>query len=118
MIVIGVIGILAAIAIPAYEEYRNKTKVVSGISEISGGKIEFENLNNHGETVTTVAQVNLPDLTTNCDIEVTGTTIVCTIKNAPVGVLDKTVTLERTGEGVWRCLAPAIEARYKPKYCS
>lgn len=118
MMVIAIIGILSAIAIPAYEEYRNKTKVVSGITEISAGKLEFENISNNGGAVSSVAQLNLPSATTNCSFSVTATSIVCTILNAPVGVRNKTVTLERVGEGTWSCLAPNIDERYKPNYCS
>ena len=122
LMVLAIIGILSAIAIPAYEEYRNKTKVVSGIAEISAGKINFETLLTNGDTVTNIAQLNLPNTTTNCNITFSDTAtdkeIVCTIQNSPVGTANKTVTLKRVGEGVWECNAPAIDARYKPNYCS
>lgn len=122
MTVVALIGILAMIAIPQYEEYRNKTKVVSGIAEISAGKINFENKLSNADGITNLAELNLVDTTNNCDITFVATAtdneLICTIKNAPPGTANKTVTLKRIGEGVWGCNAPAIEARYKPKYCS
>lgn len=122
LMVLAIIGILSAIAIPAYEEYRNKTKVVSSITEISAGKINFETNLSNGDSITNLAELNLLSATNNCEITFTATStnneIICKIKNAPPGTANKTVTLKRVGEGVWNCLAPAIDARYKPKYCS
>lgn len=37
MIVVAIIGILAAVALPAYQDYTAKSQVGVGISEISGG---------------------------------------------------------------------------------
>ncbi len=118
IMVVAIIGILSAIALPQYEEYRNKTKVVSGLTEISAGKIDFETLTMNNETITSLAQLNLHSPTANCIITFTNTELICTIQNAPVGTKNKTVTLQRASEGVWECLAPGIEARYKPNYCS
>lgn len=119
MMTLAIIGVLAAIAIPAYEEYRNRTKVVSGIAEISAGKLEFESIHNNNGSVTAAAQINLPNDTANCTITVANNAeIICTIKNAPVGTNNKTVTLERTGDSIWQCKAPTIATRYKPEYCS
>ena len=106
MMTLAIIGVLAAIAIPAYEEYRNRTKVVSGIAEISAGKLEFESIHNNNGSVTAAAQINLPNDTANCTITVANNAeIICTIKNSPVGTNNKTVTLERTGDSVWQCKA-------------
>ncbi len=46
MIVIAIIGILAAIAIPAYQDYIAKSQMTSALAEISPGKTQYEmNLN-------------------------------------------------------------------------
>jgi type IV pilus assembly protein PilA len=122
LMVIAIIGILSAIAIPIYEIYQNKVKVVSGIAEISAGKVNFETLKMNGDAVSNVAQLNLQSSTTNCNISFTDSAteqaIICTIKNAPPNTNNKTVTLKRVGEGAWQCIAPTIDVLYKPNYCS
>ena len=42
MIVVAIIGILAAIAIPAYQNYVAKSQVSVGLADISGGKTNTE----------------------------------------------------------------------------
>lgn len=42
MIVVAIIGILAAIAIPAYSDYQAKAKVTAGLAEIAGGRVAFD----------------------------------------------------------------------------
>ena len=42
MIVVAIIGILAAIAIPAYQDYIAKSQATSALAEISPAKTQFE----------------------------------------------------------------------------
>lgn len=39
-IVVAIIGILAAIALPAYADYTAKTKVINAVADVSGDKIK------------------------------------------------------------------------------
>ena len=50
MIVVAIIGILAAIAIPAYQDYTKRSHVSEGLNLASAAKTavaEFENTNGH-----------------------------------------------------------------------
>lgn len=117
MIVVAIIGILAAVAIPAYSDYQAKAKVSAGLAEISGGKTAFELLLNDGGSVTGPTDIGLQAATGNCDITANGTTIVCTIKNAPTQVNGKTITWTRNAtSGEWTCASNA-PVKYTPKTC-
>jgi type IV pilus assembly protein PilA len=118
MIVVAIIGILAAIAIPAYSDYQARAKVSAGLAEISAGKTAFEEKVNNGETVAAVGDIGLQATTSNCNISVTGTTIVCTLTNAPSQVANKKITWTRDATtGAWSC-STTVDTKYAPKGCS
>jgi type IV pilus assembly protein PilA len=119
MIVVAIIGILAAIAIPAYSVYQSKAKVTAGLAEIRGGKTAFELKMDEGDIPTTADEVGLQDATANCNITVSSTGITCEVINAPSQVNTRTIKVQRTViGGEWSCVAPAIAAEYKPKNCT
>jgi type IV pilus assembly protein PilA len=121
MIVVAIIGILAAVALPAYSDYQASSKLTAGLAEITGAKTEFEMMVNNGEAITTIADLtSIPNAATqNCTITATGTTIVCTIVNAPSQVAGATLTWTRTAAtGQWECAtAGASKASLAPKSC-
>jgi type IV pilus assembly protein PilA len=122
MIVVAIIGILAAVAIPAYSDYQAKAKFTAGLAEIAGYKTAFELYVNDGGTVAAVADIGVPDANTgNCTIGVTAATITCTIVNAPTQVNGKIITLSRdAATGAWSCdsdLGAADKVKYAPKTC-
>ncbi|MDY1018580.1 pilin [Pseudomonas coleopterorum] len=117
MIVVAIIGILAAIAIPQYSKYQARAKASAGLAEASGLKINFEDLLNSGTTVTAAA-LNATT-TSNCAWTITdGQTgsILCTLQNAPTAISGGTITLTR-GAGGWACSTASL-GDYKPKGCS
>ena len=117
MIVVAIIGILAAIALPAYSDYQAKAKVAAGISEIAGYKTAFETVINDGGTPDATNMSINSTTTSNCTIAVTATTITCTLRNAPTQVNGGIITLTRTAAtGVWAC-AHNKAAKYSGTSC-
>ena len=52
MIVVAIIGILAAVAIPAYQDYIARSQVTAGLAEVSPGKTQVEVIINDGNATT------------------------------------------------------------------
>ena len=62
MIVIAIIGILAAIAIPAYQDYTIRSKVSEGLNMAGAAKLAVaETFDSQGEFKTSNASYGLPD---------------------------------------------------------
>ena len=120
MIVVAIIGILAAVALPAYSNYQASSKLTAGLAEISAGKTGFEIAKNNGTETPSLADAGLTSPTTNCTIAVNDTSIKCTILNAPTQIKDATLTWTRSGDGEWTCAAGGLSDEAKdlaPKSC-
>ena len=128
MIVVAIIGILAAIALPAYQDYTIKSQTTGALSEITSGKVGFELAVNEGNTPNLVtASAGFVGITstggTYCNVNLTapvGTatgTLNCTIKNANPLVVGKTLTLKRTSGGIWSCETDITDAKHYPGIC-
>ena len=126
MIVIAIIGILAAIALPAYQDYVAKSQASSALAEISPLKTQFELAVNEGKTPSlTATDAGYIGQTatggTYCNIAVTGiTTIECTMKGGNAAKINgKTLTYTRSADGVWTCAAGGgLEDKFKPGKCT
>jgi len=104
MIVVAIIGILAAVALPAYSDYQATSKLTAGLAEITGGKTQFEMLKNNGQAPDVTLMTSIKNISTqNCTIAFTSVTIKCTMKNAPSQVGTATLTWTRSAAGAWSC---------------
>jgi len=125
MIVVAIIGILAAVAIPAYQDYTIKSQATSALAEITPAKAGFEVAVNEGKTPSLTSTANgfigIPATTTYCDVTLTTTApfaITCTLKGANATYLNtKTLTWTRTAEGVWSCGTTIAADKHKPGTC-
>ncbi|MDP9139834.1 MAG: pilin [Pseudomonadota bacterium] len=128
MIVVAIIGILAAIAIPAYQDYIARSQTTAGLADIRGGVTAFEELIQRGTTTANAspADIGLQATTGRCGtLSTTGTyqatdgqTIECLLVGNPK-VEAKTVVLTRTVTGSWLCtVTGGLEAKYLPTGCS
>jgi type IV pilus assembly protein PilA len=122
MIVVAIIGILAAVAIPAYQDYVAKSKFTAALAEIAAGKTGMETTLNDG-VAPDVTKIGLQTTTPNCNTTVTGAadatthTIGCAIIGGPASVATKTITLTRTASsGAWACTTTAAQ-KHAPTAC-
>ena len=126
MIVVAIIGILAAIALPAYQDYTVKSQVGSAYSEVSSVKSQYEVIMNEGKTPSLTASDagyigQTADDARYCTLALVadGGGVKCTIKNSNAKATGKSLTLKRTAEGVWSCVTGgSLEAKFKPGSCS
>jgi type IV pilus assembly protein PilA len=116
MIVIAIIGILATVAMPAYQDYMAKSKFGVALAEVSAGKVGIDTRLNDGETVAQPEEVGLAPTnkpTANCKFGASATveaaSLTCQIVAGPISVRDQTITLTRDKDtGVWSCAAATV----------
>jgi len=119
MIVVAIIGILAAVAIPAYQDYVAKSKFAAALAEVSAGKTGFQVQKNEGVSAPTLAQVGLPQTTSNCALASSATGLTCNILNAPAALGNNaTITLAFSDTtGLWTCSSTNVAEKYRGRSC-
>jgi len=125
MIVVAIIAILAAIALPAYQDYVARSQVTAGLADIRGGVTAYEEMINRGTGTPSNDAIGLQTNTPRCAVATTGTAtaasgqkIACTLKGNPK-VVGKVVELTRNTSGAWECaVTGGLDAKYLPSGCS
>ncbi len=132
MIVVAIIGILAAIAIPAYQDYIARSQVTRVVGELSALKTATEELLMRGQnpadasddlgynTSNLLAAEPTVDFTAG---DGSGTIVGTLGTNASAAVAGATVTLSRNQAGTWTCTvdgsgAGSWKASYVPAGCT
>ena len=128
MIVVAIIGILAAIAIPAYQDYITRSKVTELVTAGSACKAsvsEFYQTNNSfpatidsaGCASNATKYVATLAITANTGvITVTGTSALGGTASGPTYVLTPTANAN-AGTIDWSCTASSIPDKYLPSNC-
>ena len=129
MIVVAIVGILAAVAIPAYQDYTIRAQVTEGLGLASGGKTaiaEFFATNgslpstNASAGMATAASIsgnNVASVTVGAN----GTLTIAYSGNGPLSTGTLILTPNTTGGRVaWSCTATGgdtLDGRYRPSSC-
>lgn len=133
MIVVAIIGILAAIAIPQYQNYIAKSQVSRAMAETGAVKTAYETCLNDGKiaakacdlgwTASNILTLTTPepdtDGTNKTELATNGTIVGTFSGNASadlVGTTPKTITWSRTTAGAWSCATTAPK-KYAPAGC-
>lgn len=140
MIVIAIIGILAAIAVPQYQNYIARSQVTRGMSEAGSLKTVVETCmlesktklgQGHGECQLGATGSNIlvggvqdggtaaPTGTGVPQVKITGNTatVISTFgNNSATTITGKTVTWTRNSAGSWTC-STNVPAKYAPTAC-
>ncbi|WP_222853067.1 pilin [Massilia genomosp. 1] len=126
MIVVAILAILAAIALPMYQDYVAKAKVGAAVAEAAGGKVGIDTdiiMTPTMDLKTTMIATRFGDPETpNCTLSVTAADngkadIICTIKGGPAPVTGKKVIWSRSDVGRWTCKVDGIKADYTTAAC-
>jgi type IV pilus assembly protein PilA len=135
MIVVAILGVLATIALPAYQDYVARSQVTAALADMAGGKITIEDKASQGITDAEAAAysggtdavlqlLNMPGASTNrCSLIVTllnasgESSITCTIKGASQ-VNGLKIRWSRTAglPGTWTC-ETSVVAKLAPTVC-
>lgn len=126
MIVVAVIAILAAIAIPQYQTYVARSQVTAALSDITPGRTAYETLVNQGvtdgATYANAENLGLQSTTPHCQlifstVAVAGQgSIQCTL-DGNTSIRNQTLKLDRNSSGSWSC-SSTVDPRYLPPSCS
>ncbi|KTC71739.1 type IV pilus assembly protein PilA [Legionella birminghamensis] len=124
MIVVAIVGILAAIAIPAYQDYTIRARVTEGLNMAASAKLAVsETAISRGALPATQAETGYqsPAATANVQSITIGANGVITItytQAAGNGTLLMTPALQPNGDVTWTCTqGGTLLAKYRPASC-
>ena len=125
MIVIAIIGVLAAIALPMYQDYITKSQVTRVYAELKNAQrlADVELFEGRIPSLTagdgfigvTATSSDLATLASTLDATGAGALTMTFDRSSNSGLKGSTLTLTRTADGAWVCTGTA-EAGFKAKF--
>ncbi|CAG2134455.1 pilin [Cupriavidus plantarum] len=129
MVVVAVIGLLTAIAVPQYQEYTARTQMARAVSELAAYKTSIEEHLGRGMTSPTAIDlgyvrsnltgpISTDGLWTYAAATRTGYLKVNIGGNASAAIHGSAIQFDRSAEGMWRCTVtpPANRAAWRASY--
>ena len=122
MIVIAIIGILAAIALPAYQDYTARAQASEGLSVTAGARADFAVAESEGEAY----DPDITDLDNLAGRYVDGVEFASSVFTVSFGTgrladgsFDLSPVIEGTQIQGWRCVGAddPVEERFLPSAC-
>lgn len=124
MIVVAIIAVLAAIAIPSYQNYVAKTQVTAALSEIAPGKSGVEIALANGQAALVDAKyLGLSNPSSHCSSVIATlsedgvASISCVVVGNPK-VMGAGLSLSRDVAGQWVCATTGVSEVHRPRNCS
>lgn len=122
MIVVAIIGILAAVALPQYQDYTQKSQMAAALAEIVPAKANVEvRIGEAAAATTTLADFGLVTPTPRCALSATmfasNTAGIRCVVVGGAQVRGTVILLTRTAAGAWTCTSNAA-VKYLPVGCT
>ncbi len=129
MIVVAIIGILAAVALPIYQNYVAKSQITSAIAELNGARTQYELVMSDGATNSAFTVDNMGFSAPNSQFchyvvhapsvgGISQPALECQMHNVAAILIGKSVFLDRQADGSWNCSTSAgIANGLKPVDC-
>jgi type IV pilus assembly protein PilA len=126
MIVVAIIAILAAIAIPMYQVYVARSQLTAALTEISPGRTAYELLIDAGVQANgnyqNVNNLGLPASTPRCNISALAPTngqglITCQLINSSSLLGNGHISWQRSTSGDWTCVSSDLPSNVLPAGC-
>ena len=133
MIVVAIIGILAAVALPAYQDYTVRAKVTEGLTLASSAKLAVAENASNGKNfdsgwvapTATAAVSSLAITAANGQITITYTAaagggdivMTPTAGGAALAGTASASTVPTAGSVAWSCTGGTLLAKYRPAQC-
>ena len=131
MIVIAIIGVLAAIALPMYQDYITKSQVTRVYAELKNAQrlADVELFEGRIPSLTagdgfigvTATSSDLATLASTLDATGAGKLTMTFDRSSNSGLKGSTLTLTRTADGAWACTGKAkagFKAKFDPADCA
>jgi type IV pilus assembly protein PilA len=125
MIVVAIIAILAAVALPLYQTYVARSQTTAALAEIDPGRTAYETLVNQGTTeggvYANVDNLGLSSPTSRCSSIIAQTpvggagSIKCVLQGS-TAIQNQYIELDRNTSGQWSC-SSNVDPRYLPASC-
>ena len=131
MIVVAIIGILAAVAIPAYQDYIARAQMTEAVSLLSGGKQSMAEFyadkgswpaspasvmgNTTGKYTSAIIYVGTPTTSQSMELQAQ---MKAQSSGVNSGIAASTITMATTDGGKnWSCTGGNVSAKYRPGAC-